>query len=55
MPVVPDLLANNEQFASSFDQGDLPMPPAKHVAIVAAWTLVCIPRSSWISRSATPT
>jgi carbonic anhydrase len=35
MPVVPDLLSNNERFAADFDKGDLPMPPAKHVAILA--------------------
>jgi carbonic anhydrase len=29
------LLKNNEAFAASFDKGDLPLPPAKKVAIVA--------------------
>ncbi len=35
MAVIPDLVANNERFAESFTEGDLPMPPAKHVAVVA--------------------
>jgi carbonic anhydrase len=30
-----ELLANNEQYASSFDKADLPMPPGKKVAVVA--------------------
>jgi carbonic anhydrase len=29
------LLANNETYASSFDKGDLPMPPAKKIAVLA--------------------
>ena len=35
MTATDDLLANNETYASSFDKGDLPMPPAKKVAVVA--------------------
>src|SRR3954447_19913745 len=30
-----DLVANNEAYAASFDQGDLPLPPAKKVAVIA--------------------
>jgi carbonic anhydrase len=30
-----DLLANNERYASSFSKGDLPLPPARKLAIVA--------------------
>jgi len=30
-----ELLANNEQYAASFDKADLPMPPGKKVAVVA--------------------
>jgi carbonic anhydrase len=30
-----ELIANNEQYASSFDKGDLPLPPARKVAVVA--------------------
>ncbi len=35
MSVTDELLANAEQYAANFDKGDLPMPPAKHVAVVA--------------------
>jgi len=35
MSVTDDLLKNNESYASSFDQGDLPMPPGKQVAVLA--------------------
>lgn len=35
MTVTDQLLANNEAYAASFSKGDLPMPPAKKVAIVA--------------------
>jgi len=34
MSVTDDLLANNERYAESF-RGPLPLPPAKHVAVVA--------------------
>ncbi len=35
MSVTNDLLRNNERYAESFDKGDLPLPPAKQVAVVA--------------------
>ncbi len=35
MSVTDDLLKNNESYAASFDKGDLPMPPGKHVAVLA--------------------
>jgi carbonic anhydrase len=35
MSVTDELLQNNEAYAASFDKGDLPMPPAKKVAVVA--------------------
>ncbi len=34
MSVTDELLANNQRYADSFS-GQLPMPPAKHVAVVA--------------------
>ena len=34
MTVIDELLRNNEKYASTFDKGDLPMPPGKHVAVV---------------------
>ena len=35
MSATDDLLANNEQYAASFDKADLPLPPGQKVAIVA--------------------
>jgi carbonic anhydrase len=35
MSTTDDLLKNNEAFAQSFDKGDLPLPPARRIAIVA--------------------
>ena len=35
MGVTDDLLKNNEEYARGFDKGDLPIPPAKGVAVVA--------------------
>src|SRR5512132_2237413 len=35
MSTTDDLLKNNVSFAQSFDKGDLPLPPAKKIAIVA--------------------
>jgi carbonic anhydrase len=35
MGATDDLLKNNEEYAASFDKADLPLPPAKKVAVVA--------------------
>ncbi|MGO9965218.1 MAG: beta-class carbonic anhydrase [Acidimicrobiales bacterium] len=35
MSVTDELLRNNEAYASSFDKGHLPLPPAKKLAVVA--------------------
>ena len=35
MSVTDELLANAERYAAGFDKGELPLPPAKHVAVVA--------------------
>jgi carbonic anhydrase len=35
MSVTDELLHNNEAYAASFDKGELPLPPAKKVAILA--------------------
>jgi carbonic anhydrase len=35
MSAIDEFLQNNEAFAESFDKGDLPLPPARKVAIVA--------------------
>jgi carbonic anhydrase len=35
MSATDDLLRNNEAYSGSFDKADLPLPPAKKVAVVA--------------------
>ncbi|HEV3405387.1 MAG TPA: carbonic anhydrase [Candidatus Dormibacteraeota bacterium] len=35
MSVTDDLVRNNESYARSFGKGNLPLPPAKHVAVLA--------------------
>ena len=35
MSAIDEFLGNNTAFAETFDKGDLPLPPAKKVAIVA--------------------
>src|ERR687891_2776934 len=35
MSVTDELVANNEAYSAQFDKGDLPLPPAKKVAVVA--------------------
>ena len=35
MSVTDDLIANNETYASNFEKGDLPLPPAKGLAVLA--------------------
>jgi carbonic anhydrase len=35
MSTIDELLQNNQRFAKDFDKGDLPLPPAKKIAIVA--------------------
>src|SRR5258708_11221451 len=35
MTVTDEFVRNAERYAASFDKGTLPMPPAKHVAVVA--------------------
>ncbi len=35
MSVTDELLRNAEEYAASFDKGELPLPPAKGVAVVA--------------------
>lgn len=35
MSVTDDLIRNNEAYSRSFNKGQLPMPPAKHVAVLA--------------------
>jgi carbonic anhydrase len=35
MSVTDELLKNSEGYAANFDKGDLPMPPARKIAVVA--------------------
>jgi carbonic anhydrase len=35
MTAIDELVANNEAYAASFDKGDLPLPPARKLAIIA--------------------
>jgi carbonic anhydrase len=35
MSTTDELLANNERYAEQFDKGDLPLPPARKVAVLA--------------------
>jgi carbonic anhydrase len=35
MSVTDELLASNARYAAAFDKGHLPLPPARHVAVVA--------------------
>jgi carbonic anhydrase len=35
MSITDDVVRNNEQYASTFDKGDLPLPPARKLAVVA--------------------
>ena len=34
MTITDELVRNAQHYADSFDKGDLPLPPAKHVAVV---------------------
>src|SRR5690348_4905340 len=38
-----ELFKNNEAYASNFDKGDLPVPPAKKVAVIACMDARVIP------------
>jgi carbonic anhydrase len=43
MSTTDDVLQNAEQYASSFDKGDLPMPPARKLVVVACMDARLIP------------
>jgi carbonic anhydrase len=43
MSVTDELLQNAERYASTHDKGDLPMPPARKVAVVACMDARLIP------------
>jgi carbonic anhydrase len=43
MSVTDQLVENSKRYAQSFDRGDLPLPPAKKVAVVACMDARLIP------------
>src|SRR5690349_20061033 len=43
MSTTDEVLQNAEQYASSFDKGDLPMPPGRKLAVVACMDARLIP------------
>jgi carbonic anhydrase len=43
MSATDELLGNAESYAASFDKGDLPLPPAKKVAVLACMDARLIP------------
>jgi len=43
MSTTDDVLRNAEEYASSFDKGDLPMPPGRRLAVVACMDARLIP------------
>ena len=55
MSVTDELLKNNEAYAASFDKGDLPLPPAKKVAVVACMDARLIRHACSVSTRATHT
>ena len=55
MSITDELLKNNEAYVASFDKGDLPLPPAKKVAVVACMDARLNPYGALGLRRATPT
>src|SRR5215210_1076035 len=43
MSTTDDLLRNNQRYAEAFDKGDLPLPPARKIAVVACMDARIIP------------
>jgi carbonic anhydrase len=43
MSVTDELLANNEEYAANFDKGDLPIPPARKLAVLACMDARLVP------------
>ena len=55
MSTTDELIENAKRYAESFDKGDLPLPHAKKVAVVACMDARLIPTPCSASRRATPT
>jgi carbonic anhydrase len=45
MAALPEMLAANDEYAASFTKGDLPMPPARQVAILTCMDARLLPAS----------
>jgi carbonic anhydrase len=43
MSVIDDLVRDNESYAGAFDKGGLPMPPARHVAVITCMDARLLP------------
>jgi carbonic anhydrase len=43
MPVIDELIRANQEYSKTFDRGDLPLPPARRVAIVTCMDARIIP------------
>ncbi len=43
MSVTDELLANNEEYVANFDKGDLPIPPARKLAVLACMDARVVP------------
>jgi carbonic anhydrase len=43
MSITDELIENNEKYAAGFDKGELPLPPAKKVAVVACMDARLVP------------
>jgi carbonic anhydrase len=50
-----DLLTANQDYALTFDRGGLPMPPARHLAIVTCMDARILPHGPSACRKATRT
>ncbi len=56
MSVIDEVLTNSIRYAESFDQGDLPLPPARKLAVLACMDARLDPLTAFLaSRRATPT
>ncbi len=55
MTVTDEFLTNNDSYAAEFTKGDLPLPPAKHVAVLACMDARLDPARCSGSKRATPT
>ena len=55
MSATDELLIANQEYARTFDRGELPMPPARHLAIVTCMDARILPSRASGSRRATPT